>query len=99
MTFADTLVRRDDLGRRRALGMSRNALIAFIVVRTAVAAVGGAALGMIAGSVILGALATAPPPDFVAAVGLLAVIAALAASVPPALAAAYTDPVRVLRTP
>ncbi|WP_318152897.1 FtsX-like permease family protein [Microbacterium helvum] len=92
-------MRRNDLGRRRALGMSRHALVAFIVVRTGVAALAGGLIGVLAGTVALALLGTAVPPLFVAAIGVLAVIAALAASIPPALAAAYSDPVRVLRTP
>jgi putative ABC transport system permease protein len=44
---------------------------------------------------------TDQPPDlrFAVAVGVLAIIATIAAAVPPAIVAAHRDPVKVLRVP
>lgn len=99
VVFADTLVRRADLGRRRALGMSRSALVGFLLTRTAAGAVPGAMLGCLGAFLGLMGLSAAPPMEFAIGVGALAVIAALVACLPPAVAAAFSDPVRVLRTP
>jgi len=42
---------------------------------------------------------TLPEANFILAVALLGILSALAAALPPALAAARTDPVRILRVP
>ncbi|MDO5635491.1 MAG: permease, partial [Micrococcus sp.] len=101
VTLADVLVRRKDLGRRRALGATRGAIVALVVLRTLVPALLGAAIG-----VGLGVYATSrlgagaiPPWEFTGGTATLALLAAAIAAVPPALYAATRDPVRVLRTP
>ncbi|MDM4763715.1 permease [Galbitalea sp. SE-J8] len=99
VVFADTLVRRTDLGRRRALGMPRNTLVAFILIRTASSATGGSILGCITGVVLLLPSGAFPPLPFVLATGALAAIVAPTAALFPAAAAALRDPVTVLRTP
>lgn len=100
VTFADVLVRRADLGRRRALGATRAIIVALVVLRTLVAALIGAAVGVGVGVWLsTQAGAGAAPVSFTAGIVVLALVAAIAAAVPPALYAATRDPVRVLRTP
>lgn len=97
--LADVLIRRRDLGRRRALGASRWALTVILVVRTAVAAVPGAVLGLLVGTLAGHALGGTAPWAFAAGAGVLMLSVASVAAVPPALLAAYRDPVRLIRTP
>ncbi|WP_448073662.1 FtsX-like permease family protein [Georgenia yuyongxinii] len=99
VVLADTLVRRKDLGRRRALGATRTSVVVLVVLRTAIPAIGGAIAGTAAG-VALGVRWSASPPwDFVAGTAVLAVFAATSASLVPAIMAATRDAVAVLRTP
>lgn len=99
VVLADVLVRRTDLGRRRALGASRGVIVALVTTRTVVAAFLGAALGAIAGIVLASAYDAIPPRSFVAAVVVLALLTATLSAIPPSIYAAVRDPVRVLRTP
>ncbi|MBD7982733.1 ABC transporter permease [Oerskovia merdavium] len=96
---ADVLVRRSDLGRRRALGASRQAVALLIMTQTAAAAGTGAILGTAIGALAGATWATTPPAVFLIGTATLSLLAATIASIPPALAAARADPVRVLRTP
>ncbi|WP_141784003.1 ABC transporter permease [Ornithinicoccus hortensis] len=98
VVLADVLIRRTDLGRRRALGATRSVIIGLVLGRTLAPALLGAVLGATAGLWIAATYA-APPPEFTAATATLALLAALASALPPALFAATRDPVRVLRTP
>lgn len=92
--------RRRDFGRRRALGASRSAVVVLVLVQSAVAGLAGSVVGTVGGVVALAAGGTeVPPASFVAGVGLLALLVTLAGSVPPAVAAATRDPVRILRVP
>ncbi|MEO8207514.1 MAG: FtsX-like permease family protein [Chloroflexota bacterium] len=92
--------RRRDFGRRRALGATRSALVLLVIVQTAVAAVIGTVFGTAVGLVAVGQLAGALPPlDFLVGVAVLALLAALFAAIPPGVAAAFRDPVRILRVP
>lgn len=99
VVLADVLVRRTDLGRRRALGASRGVIVALVTTRTVVAAFLGAALGAIAGIVLASGYDAIPPRSFVAAVVVLALLTATLSAIPPSIYAAVRDPVRVLRTP
>lgn len=99
VVLADVLVRRTDLGRRRALGATRSVIIALVLGRTLAPALLGAGLGIAGGLWVAARYAAAPPPEFTASTATLAVLAALASAIPPALFAATRDPVRVLRTP
>lgn len=99
VVLADVLVRRKDLGRRRALGATRGTIVALVVTRTLLPALLGAALGVAAGLWAAERFAAAPPWQFTAGTATLATLAALASAIPPALFAATRDPVRVLRTP
>ena len=99
VTLADVLVRRKDLGRRRALGATRGAILFLVVLRTLAPALLGAALGVAAGLYATSRLGAMPPWPFTLGTATLALLAASVAAIPPALYAATRDPVRVLRTP
>ncbi|MDF1486824.1 ABC transporter permease [Tessaracoccus caeni] len=99
VVLADVLVRRKDLGRRRALGANRATIVALVTARTTGPALLGAALGVAAGLVLTTRLNAVPPAGFVVAIAVLALLAAIASTIPPALYAATRDPVTVLRTP
>ncbi|HET7174197.1 MAG TPA: FtsX-like permease family protein [Nocardioidaceae bacterium] len=92
--------RRRDFGRRRALGASRSAVVWLVLIQTAAVTVPGVLLGSAIGIGIVRYLTGAyPPPSFAAGVALLALLFAVAAAVPPAVTAAFRDPVRILRVP
>ena len=99
VVLAEVLLRRRDLGRRRALGASRVGLVGLVVARTAVAALPGTVLGAVAGSVASLLWAQPPPLPFTLAVAVLTGQVSAAAAVVPAALAATRDPVRVLRVP
>lgn len=95
-----TTARRRDFGRRRALGASRLDIAALVTTQTAATATMGAAVGAVVGTVIVESLiGSMPQADFTVAVAVLAVITSSFAALPPALIAAFRDPVRVLRVP
>lgn len=97
--LGQVLLRRRDLGRRRALGAGRPLLLALVVVQTGIAAWAGSLLGAATGLVILQRLlGTVPEPSFVVGTCALAVLGALLAAVPPGVLAGWRDPVAVLRT-
>ena len=92
------MMRRRDFGRRRALGASRNLIVTLLLVQTALLAVTGTALGLVA-SVVALAAGKDPLPgwDFVAALSVLTVATALASALVPAVVASRREPVRELR--
>ncbi|WP_264029584.1 FtsX-like permease family protein [Cellulosimicrobium sp. SH8] len=92
--------RRRDFGRRRALGATRSALVAGVLVQTACGAVCGVALGTVAGLVVvLRVVGAVPHVPFVVGVAGLTLLVALLGAVPSAALAAFRDPVRILRVP
>ncbi len=98
--YGSVTTRRKDFGRRRALGASRPTIIGLIAIQTGITAAVGAVTGSVVASVALVRLTdNLPDTRFAIAVGVLAVISALFAALPPGLVAAYRDPVRVLRVP
>jgi putative ABC transport system permease protein len=97
--LSDTLIRRKELGRRRALGISRLDLIALVVLRNSYPAAIGAVIGVSAGAVVSQLQGAVPPPDFLAGTAVLAVVASVIAALLPAVAASLRDPVRILRMP
>jgi len=98
--FGAVTARRRDFGRRRALGASRTDVLLLVTAQTVATAVAGAALGVAAGmAVVLQLIGTSPQFEFGAAIAVLAVIATAIAALPPAIVAAYRDPVRILRVP
>lgn len=94
------MLRRNDFGRRRALGASQGLIVGLLLtqvsllsaavasIRCAVAAIGLAATGD-----------PLPGPDFFAAVAALAVAVGAIAAAIPAVAAARRDPLTELRVP
>lgn len=98
--YGAVTTRRRDFGRRRALGASRGAIIALVTMQTAITGVLGAALGIAVGTSVVWRLThQLPDPAFAVAVAVLAVIATIAAALPPAVVAAHRDPVKALRVP
>ncbi|MDR1851784.1 MAG: ABC transporter permease [Propionibacteriaceae bacterium] len=92
--------RKNDFGRRRALGATRSAIVVMVLAQAALAGVLGAALGVGAGMAVNQAMGSAQStPGFMAGLAILAVASVLVASLPPALIAANRDPVRILRVP
>ncbi|MGB8361202.1 MAG: FtsX-like permease family protein [Acidimicrobiia bacterium] len=92
--------RRKDFGRRRALGATRPYIVGLVSLQTAIAAAAGSVLGVVATGVVLTSqLETPPDVQFAVAIGFLAIISGLVAAVPPAIVAAYRDPIKVLRIP
>ncbi|WP_040283626.1 ABC transporter permease [Tessaracoccus massiliensis] len=98
VVLADVLVRRADLGRRRALGATRGTIVAIVTVRTVVPALIGEGLGIGVGLWLTHRLGATPPTTFAAEVAILAVLAAAISAIAPALFAATRDPVAALRT-
>ncbi|MDR2620347.1 MAG: hypothetical protein LBC29_04435 [Propionibacteriaceae bacterium] len=99
VVLADVLLRRADLGRRRALGATRRILIALVMLRALIAALFGVVLGSAASLIVLTVWDVSVPTVFVIATVVLTLLAALAAALGPAVKAATLDPVTVLRTP
>lgn len=94
------LLRRRDYGRRRALGATRNLVVALVLTQTAAPATVGAAVGCSGAALVLLAL-DSPVPDlgYLLALGLLAVALAVLAAVLPAVSASRRDPLTELRVP
>lgn len=99
VVFADILVRRKDLGRRRALGATRSTIIRLMVLRTLFPAIVGAFTGTVGGMLVANQSGALPPISFCIGIMILALIAAGASALAPATYAAHSDPVKVLRTP
>jgi putative ABC transport system permease protein len=98
--YAAVTARRRDFGRRRALGATRGAITALVTAQAAITGTVGAIVGVGVGAGIVWRLTgSLPSVDFAVAVGMLAVLAALVAALPPAVVASYRDPLRVLRVP
>lgn len=99
VTLTDVLLHRRQMGRRRALGITRLDLTTLTALRMGVPAAAGALIGTTgAAAAARPLLHVAVPPDYAIAVGVLAAAAAAAAAVPPAAWASRRDPVAVLRT-
>lgn len=99
-TSAGVAGRRRDLGRQRALGASRSAIVALVVLQGAVAGAVGAVAGTGAGTLLV--LVTSGrvlPGEFAAGVVVLSLVVGVVGAVPPAVIAARRDPVRILRVP
>ncbi|GAB3756078.1 hypothetical protein GCM10027591_05250 [Zhihengliuella somnathii] len=97
--FADTLVSRRDIGRRRALGATRSAIVQLIVLRILIAAGGGLFIGLLTGWLASRWLGFHVPPSFAAGLAVLSLLIAGAFATAPAVYASRQDPLRELRTP
>lgn len=100
VTYATTALRRRDFGRRRALGATRSLIVALVAATTTIGACAGAVAGTIF-AIVYEAASNNPLPNstFTLATAVLVVTTSALASVPPAVAAANRDPVRILRIP
>ncbi|MDT0214597.1 hypothetical protein Q9R29_11935 [Rothia sp. ARF10] len=91
--------RRQEFGRRRALGAGRGAIVGLVVAQgvlvIAFGAVAGALVGSVAGWGLWGQLVA---PSLQAALVVATVALGVSAQVPSAVLAGLRDPVRVLRT-
>ncbi len=99
VALADVLIRRTEIGRRRALGAPRWALTTILITRAMFAALAGALIGTVATVLVVTRTGQHPDPTFTIATAVLALVATTIATTLPALAAARQDPVHVLRTP
>lgn len=99
-TSALILMRRRDLGRRRALGATRGLLVKLLVLQSTLPSVLGAFFGCIGGAAILDASGD-PLPElpFYLALVFLTVLASALAALGPSISAAWRDPIKVLRQP
>lgn len=98
VVFADVIVRRRDLGRRRVLGATRSFVLGLVILRTALPAAIGAVIGS-GLALIYQSIRWQNIPDesFVAGVILLTVLAAGVSASIPAFFASVQDPVKVMR--
>ena len=98
--WGSVLMRRKDVGRRRALGATRFTIIALVVGQVVLTAAAATVVGVLASLGWL-ALTTSPAPEaeYVAAVAVALVTAAAVAALVPAAVAANRDPLRELRVP
>lgn len=94
--YSSITARRRDFGRRRALGASRPHIVALVTLQVLTTAIPAAAVGTVATIIITRQTAALA---FTVAIPTLAILSATAAAIPPALVAAYRDPVRILRIP
>lgn len=92
--------RRRDFGRQRAIGASRSAIVTLVVLSSAIAGALGALVGSLVGVVATSAMfGQVPSAGFVVSLVALSLLVAVLGAVPPAVAAARRDPVRILRVP
>lgn len=99
VVLADVLLHRRDLGRRRALGITRTDLTLVTVCRTMVPAAIGAVLGALAAWITFVTQGVTIGIPFALAIAILATFASALAALAPAVWASFRDPVAVLRTP
>ncbi len=100
VTYSAITQRRQDFGRRRALGATRTDIVVMVAIQTALTGGLGAGAGIAVGClIVLRMTGGLPDAAFLGAVMVLATYASVLAAIPPALAAALRDPVRVLRVP
>lgn len=92
--------RRRDIGRRRALGASRSAIMALTLAEVAIPSVGGVAIGAcVSASALVAFGEPLPSLAFTGFATLLLALAGMTAAAPPAMLAARQEPVRILRVP
>lgn len=91
--------RRREFGLRRSQGATRSVIATLVLMETVALATAGAVAGGMIGSIIV-VLQTSnvPDPALTVAIGALVAIAALAGSLAPAVAAAFRQPLYVLRS-
>lgn len=98
--YSSVTLRKQDFGRRRALGATRSNIVTLVAMHYLLVAALGIATGVGIATIITIRWTDAPPDiTFTAAIATLALLVTIIAALPPALIAAYRDPVRVLRVP
>ena len=98
--YGAVTTRRRDFGRRRALGATRPTIVGLIAIQTLALALVGATIGSIIAAGLVWKWTELPPdPEFTTAIITLTTLAATTAAIPPALVAAYRDPLTILRVP
>lgn len=100
ITSVGVLLRRTDLGRRRALGATRGYILLLVLSQTAITSSAGSVGGAVASHLYRWSSSQpAPTFEFSFAVAILVTAASMSAGLIPAIAAAKSDPIRVLRVP
>jgi putative ABC transport system permease protein len=99
VVLSQVLLQRKDIGRRRALGAPRWAVIAIVIGQSTVPAAAGAVLGTLIATAIAAHTGNSPNPDLPAAALILGILTTAIAAIAPAVLGAWRDPVQVLRTP
>lgn len=98
--YSSVTLRKQDFGRRRALGATRTNIVTLVAIHYLLVAAIGITTGISIATIVTIRWTDAPPDTtFTTAIALLALIVTIIAALPPALIAAYRDPVRVLRVP
>jgi putative ABC transport system permease protein len=95
--FVDVLTHKQDIGRRRALGITRSDVIALVGLRALICVFAGMLFGIAAGVGVNISSGFNVSFVFTAANAALTVVVAALASLPPAAYATRVDPVLVLR--
>jgi len=96
---ADSAMASTEWGRRRALGASRAQLVTLAALRVTIGAIAGGAVGVGVAFGIAASQQWTADALFAGAVAVLTINIAVLAALPPAVRAAWRDPVAVLRTP
>lgn len=92
--------RRRDFGRQRALGATRTQVVLAVLTQSGLSGVLGSIVGTALGLLgTWGLTGQLPTAQFTGGLAIAAVYVALLGSLPPAIAASYRDPVRILRVP
>ncbi len=100
ITSVGVLLKRSDLGRRRALGATRGYILLLVLSQTAITSGVGTVVGAVASHLYRWSSAQpAPALEFSFAVAILVTGASISAGLIPAAAAAKSDPIKVLRLP
>lgn len=99
-TYGAVATRRTDFGRQRALGGTRLDIAVAVLSHTALGAVIGTVIGGALGLTLTYVLTgSTPTPRFTTGLLITVIYMSLLGSLPPAIAAARRDPVRILRVP
>ncbi|MEN8040687.1 MAG: FtsX-like permease family protein [Actinomycetota bacterium] len=100
IVYASVTARRQDFGRRRALGATRGVIVGLVVTQTTLLTTIGIAIGTAVGTALTIRWTTQlPDTEFLTAIASLTLLASIIAATPPAVLAAWRDPVHVLRVP
>ncbi|EEH63771.1 efflux ABC transporter, permease protein [Gleimia coleocanis DSM 15436] len=99
IVFADALAKRADLGRRLALGATRQVIVFYTIGRVVAPTILGIFIGVLGGYILTSYWGQVPPVSFTLALVYLVLLTMVLASLPGAVWASRQDPVRILRLP